>query len=194
MMRRVAVFGGSFNPPHKGHRKICRYLLAKAFDEVWVVPVYRHAFGKPLAPFKHRIEMCRLITRGLSRVKVLDTERRIGGISRTIRTLESLARCNPSTRFSLVVGADAMKETGTWLSFDGIRRLARIVVIPRQGAGGTGPFLSPLSSTEIRAKLARGISVRRECGECVDSYIDAHALYRRGGRAKPMSKGHLTRS
>ncbi len=179
MKRRVAVFGGSFNPPHTGHRKICRYLLAQEFDEVWVVPVYRHAFGKRLAPFKHRLEMCRLMTHGLSRVKILDTERRIGGISRTIRTLELLARGNPSTRFSLVVGADAMRETRTWLSFDRIRRLARIVVIPRQGAGGAGPFLSPLSSTEIRAKLAQGLSVRRDCGELVATYLDVHALYRR---------------
>ena len=45
---RVAIFGGSFDPPHVGHQMACLYVLATApVEEVWFVPVYRHAFGKP---------------------------------------------------------------------------------------------------------------------------------------------------
>ncbi|MEW6365685.1 MAG: nicotinate-nicotinamide nucleotide adenylyltransferase [Acidobacteriota bacterium] len=176
MGRRIAILGGSFNPPHLGHRKICSHLLAQGFDEVWVVPCYRHPFGKRLAAFKHRLEMCRLMFAGL-RAHVLDIERRIGGVSRTVNTLEALRREHPGIRPALVMGSDASRDTGKWLDFERIRKLATIVVIPRPGGSGRGPFLSPLSSTGVRSKLAGGVEVDRDTGRRVARYIRDHHLY-----------------
>jgi nicotinate-nucleotide adenylyltransferase len=58
---RVAVYGGSFNPPHVAHQLALTYVLATAqVDEVWMVPTFKHPFDKALAPFSDRAKMCEL--------------------------------------------------------------------------------------------------------------------------------------
>ena len=55
----VALIGGSFNPPHVGHLLAAHFVRAtEPVDEVWLVPADEHPFGKPLAPFEHRLRMC----------------------------------------------------------------------------------------------------------------------------------------
>lgn len=175
---RIAIFGGSFNPPHLGHRKICRYLLKLGYDEVWIVPCFKHAFGKRLAAFRHRLEMCRLATMDIERVRVIDVERKIGGVSRTVKTLTALRAAHPDVQFSLVVGADAAADRHKWLDFERIRRLAKVVVMARAGsAGGSGPVLSPLSSTLVRARIAAGNSIVRQSGRRVADYVARNGLY-----------------
>src|SRR5436853_6974273 len=89
---RVALFGGSFNPPHVAHQMAALYVLETApVDELWLIPAFRHALGKPLQPFEDRLEMCRLAAAALGpRVDVSDVERAIGGASRTLYTLRRL--------------------------------------------------------------------------------------------------------
>ena len=59
-MTRIALFGGSFNPPHIGHQMACLYVLeTSSCKELWMVPTFRHPFDKALAPFEDRFEMCR---------------------------------------------------------------------------------------------------------------------------------------
>jgi hypothetical protein len=61
-MRSVALLGGSFNPPHVGHLLLAQYVLATApVDELWLLPTFRHAFGKDLAPYDDRLAMCELV-------------------------------------------------------------------------------------------------------------------------------------
>ena len=58
-MRRIAFYGGSFNPAHCGHQSTILYALETAnVDNVIVAPVYQHPYGKELAPFNDRIAMC----------------------------------------------------------------------------------------------------------------------------------------
>src|SRR3954464_13123296 len=85
---RVALFGGSFNPPHIAHELAALYVLETALvDALWFVPAYEHAFGKPLAPFDDRMAMCELVAAALGpRARVSDVERAIGGRSLTLRT------------------------------------------------------------------------------------------------------------
>ena len=62
MSRRIALYGGSFNPPHAGHLLVTAYVLATCeVDGLWLMPAFRHPFGKELAPFEDRVEMCRRI-------------------------------------------------------------------------------------------------------------------------------------
>jgi len=121
--------------------------------------------------------MCRLIAAGLPGVRVSDIEKRLGGLSRTIRTIDAIRRENRDAEFSLVMGSDAMAETHKWFSFDRIRRSVSIVVIPRPGSSPAGPYLSPLSSTRIREKIRRGVPVSRDVGVRVARYIAANRLY-----------------
>jgi nicotinate-nucleotide adenylyltransferase len=155
---RVAVFGGSFNPPHVAHLLACALVLAvEDVDRVLVVPTYRHPFAKALAPYDDRVAMCELGMGSLAGVEVSRVEEELGGESRTLRTLEHLAATHPD--WQLRIGADILAETPKWFGFDAITRLAPPVVLARAGvdAPGAGPPLLPeVSSTQVRAAIAKG--------------------------------------
>jgi nicotinate-nucleotide adenylyltransferase len=203
--RRVAVFGGSFNPPHVGHVLGVVYALSTApIDEVLVVPVYRHPFAKnkDLAPFADRLEMCRLALGWLPGVTVSTVEEELGGESLTLRTLEHLRATSPSLALRLLVGADVLGDLPKWHRWDRVAELAPPLVLGRSGVpardadvawvggvGGVGtkpndPILPRVSSTEIRDTLAAGDvdAVRGLVPAPVLAHIVAAGLYGvRGG-------------
>jgi nicotinate-nucleotide adenylyltransferase len=156
----VAVFGGSFNPPHLAHVLACALVLAtEEVDVVLVVPTYRHAFAKALAPFDDRVRMCELAMASMPQTTVSRVEEELGGDSYTLRTLQHLARTNPAWRLRLVIGADILAETPRWMAFDEVAKLAPPIVLGRAGivADTAGPPLLPeVSSTAVRDAMARG--------------------------------------
>lgn len=196
--KRVAVFGGSFNPPHVAHLLAAVYALSTApIDEVLVVPVYRHPFSKSLIDFEHRLAMCRLALGWVPRVTVSAAERDLGGESLTLRLVEHLAAAHPGWSLRLLIGADVLADLPKWHRFDRIAELApplvlgRVGVVPPPDAGaGIGragaipmpsfPALPRVSSTEIRASVAAGAldEVRGRLPAAVLDYIAAHGLYR----------------
>lgn len=180
---RVAFFGGSFNPPHVAHQLVALYVLeTSAVDELWFVPCYKHPFDKALAPFEHRLRMCELAASALGpRVRVNDIERRLGGESRTLETIKALRKEMPGQTFHLVVGADIEHEIATWYGAEELLRTVPRIVVGRSGfvGGPTGSQVTmpAVSSTEVRARLARGDSVAGMLPTQVESYLRKHALY-----------------
>jgi len=191
--RRIAFFGGSFNPPHVGHVLGVVYALSTApIDEVMVVPVYQHPFAKHLAPFADRLEMCRVALAWLPRVNVSTVEEELGGESRTLRTLEHLCAARPEVSFRLLVGADVIGDLPKWHRWDRIAELAPPLVLGRAGIPPLAddparaplpppspPVLPHVSSTEIRAALAEGNvdGVRGLVPAAVLDHIVAAGLY-----------------
>jgi nicotinate-nucleotide adenylyltransferase len=178
----VAVFGGSFNPPHVAHVLACTLLLSvEPLDIVLVVPAYKHPFGKPLAPFHDRVTMCELAMGWIPHVLVSRVEEEMGGESRTLRTLEHLAQKHPEWALRLVIGADILAEAPRWFGFDAIGKLAPPIVLARAGSdGGVGPALLPeVSSTQVRAAVARGdwTAVERLVPRSVVTHIREAGLY-----------------
>ncbi|MDB4964094.1 MAG: nicotinate (nicotinamide) nucleotide adenylyltransferase [Myxococcales bacterium] len=166
-MTRVALFGGSFNPPHVAHQLVALYVLeTQPVDEVWFTPVYAHVFGKELAPFADRVRMCELATEPLgNRARVClaeeDLAQRPGFAgSRTLDLVEHLVATHPTSSFRLVVGTDILGETAKWHRWDDVTAAAPLIVIGRTGhevpAGTTvtGVTMPEISSTAIRAALA----------------------------------------
>jgi nicotinate-nucleotide adenylyltransferase len=173
---RIAVLGGSFNPPHIGHAAICSWLLGKnQVDRVWVIPCYEHPFGKKLAAFDDRYRMC-LFTFGQfgKRVEVSDLERRLGGVSYTIRTIEYLMDHFPVARFSLVAGGDVNAEQKKWYEFEKLEKLIPIIKIPR----GDDSFIPNVSATEIRNRVESGKPISKMVDPAVAVFIVTHQLYR----------------
>lgn len=183
---RIAVFGGSFNPPHVGHVLAAVYLLSVcAVDRVLVVPVYRHAFGKELAPFEARLQMCRLAMEWIAGVEISAIEREIGGESRTLHTIEALLQRQPKRRLRLVIGADVLDDREQWHRFDRIAELAPPIVLGRVGfAHPEAPpaVLPEVSSSELRELIAAGEMGKTEMllAATVREYIEANRLYREG--------------
>ncbi len=158
---RVALLGGSFNPPHVGHLMAAHYVRAtQAVDEVWLMPSFQHPFGKVMAPFEHRLEMCETLCRDTSGwLKTTRIESEPGLTGRTVDTLELLLRRHPETRFSLIIGSDILRDLPHWKDFHRVEQMARVIVLYRAGypaPNTVGPPLGEVSSTQIREMLARG--------------------------------------
>ncbi len=153
--KRVALFGGSFNPPHVAHVLATVYALSTApIDEVLVVPVYQHPFSKELAPFEDRLAMCELAMGWIPGVIVSAVERDLGGESLTLRTLRHLVEAHPDWRMRLLIGSDVVPDLGKWHRFDEIAKIAEPLVLPRAGATSGEALLPEVSSTRVRRLLA----------------------------------------
>jgi len=159
--RTVAIFGGSFNPPHVGHVLAAAYVLAvHEVDELLVVPAYRHPFHKELCSFEHREAMARLAFRHLPGVTVSAIERDLGApVSRTVDTLEALRARHPEWRLRLVIGADVLHDRDKWHRFERVVELAPPIVLGRVGVchpAAPRAVLPEVSSSEVRAAVGRG--------------------------------------
>lgn len=176
-VKRVAVFGGSFNPPHVAHVLAAVYALSVApVDEVLVVPVFRHPFAKELAPFDDRLAMCELAMGWIPGVRVSAVERDLGGESLTLRTLVHLAAENPSWCMRLLVGSDVVPDLPKWHRFDEVAKLASPLVLPRAGATEDEVLLPDVSSTQVRARLGRAFGVAATGGDPAEDEILARLL------------------
>jgi nicotinate-nucleotide adenylyltransferase len=177
---RVAFFGGSFNPPHVAHQLVSLYVLETAsVDELWLVPCWKHAFDKALAPYAQRLRMCELAAAALGpRARASDIEGRLGGESRTLLTIKALRQERPDCEFHLVVGADIEPELPAWYGAEELLRTVPRIVVGRGGfAGGPAIAMPELSSTEARRRLAAGQPVDGLLPRSVAEYIREHGLY-----------------
>ena len=160
---KIAVFGGSFNPPHVGHAMVAAWIRwTGCADQVWLVPVFQHAFGKDLTPFDERLAWCDALAKSVGPwVKVSTVEEGLPVPSYSIDTLSALQRQHPEHAFRLVVGSDILDETHKWKQWEDIERHFAPIIVGRQGYAAVEGTLSfpTVSSTEVRGRLARGETV-----------------------------------
>lgn len=189
--RRVGILGGTFNPPHVGHALLAHSMLAtENLDQVWVVPVSEHPFGKSSADFDARLEMCRLAFAHLGpAVRVCAIERELPLPSYTVQTLSVLHAVRPGIKPTLIIGSDIVPELPRWRDPERLPQLSRIVVVPRQGAAPLEPpedldvkvyrgfRLPKVSSTAIKQALRHGQSVDGLLDLKVLQYIREQQLY-----------------
>lgn len=180
----IAIFGGSFNPPHFAHLLAVTVVLARfPIDRLLVVPTYQHPFAKSLVPYDDRVKMCELAMGFLPRVEVSRVEETLGGESRTLRTIEHLKKEHPNEPLRLVMGADIVLESSKWFGFDRIIELAPPIVLGRVGVsydGAPPPILPAISSTDVRKKIAEGRwgELEEYVPKDVLAYVKSHGLYR----------------
>jgi nicotinate-nucleotide adenylyltransferase len=192
-MRRIGLFGGSFNPPHVAHQLVALYVLETILDEVWFLPTYSHPFGKQLAAYDHRIAMCELAAAPLgARASVSRAEQELATrpdfvASHTLDLIEHVIAKHTDAKFHLVIGADILGETDKWHRWDEVTRLAPPIVIGRsgyplpQGSIETGIVMPEVSATRVRELLAgqgaASTEVTALLPQTVLRYIARHGLY-----------------
>jgi nicotinate-nucleotide adenylyltransferase len=199
-MKRVGVFGGTFDPIHLGHL-VCADQLREAFalDRVIFIPCNRspHKPRYRPAPARHRIRMAELAVRGCGAFTVSDLEARRGGLSYTVDTVAELRRrLGPRVDLWLLLGMDAYLEVRAWKSWERVVRECYLGVARRPGHAGAGQkgelaektrFAETtevnISSSDIRRRVRLGRSVAFLVPAPVEAYIGRHRLYgaRRGG-------------
>jgi len=191
---RLGVFGGSFNPVHFGH------LLAAddvgrqlRLDRVLFIPACHppHKRG-PLTPYRHRLEMTRLAIEGEPGFELCPIEESRPGPSYTVDTLRELQSLYRGASLYLIVGSDQYRSVASWHRPELLTDLARVVAMSRPGV--ERPPLFPghdpkrvlfctiipvgISAAAIRARLAKGRSVRYMLPVRVAEYVRRHRLYR----------------
>jgi nicotinate-nucleotide adenylyltransferase len=188
-MAAIGLFGGSFNPPHVVHQLVILHVLeTQPLDEVWLIPTFRHAFGKDLAPFQDRVAMCQRAAAALGpRVRVSELEAELAAqpgfvASRTLDLLRALAARHPEDRYRLIIGSDILAETDKWHRWDDVVRQAPPVVLGRAGhlppGGSATELIFPeVSSTEVRRRLGSGEPVDNLLPREVVRYIRERGLY-----------------
>ena len=127
MPKRVAVFGGTFDPIHEGHVQLAlQFARRLKLDEVLLVPTFvpPHKLKADMAAAEDRLAMCRLVAAAHPKLKVSDMEITRGGASFTVDTLETLEGQYPGTEWYLITGADMFLTLGTWWRFEDIAELA----------------------------------------------------------------------
>lgn len=142
------VFGGTFDPPHRGHVAIAQAAAdLVGASSILVVPaaINPQRSGSPPAPAADRLAMTRLAFRHEPRAEVLDLEIARGGPSFTIDTLRELARLRPGIRFRLLIGGDQAVNFTTWREWREVERLAEPAIVARP----------PLDAAALTAELRR---------------------------------------
>ena len=169
-MRRVGIFGGSFNPIHFGHLRLARHFVAVGLmDEVWFMVSPQNPLKKQhdLLDAALRLELARAAVADYPGVEVSDFELGLPLPSYTWRTMESLCRAYPDRAFSLIVGADNWQRFGRWARHEELLRDYPLYVYPRPGFEVDAAALPatvhlvdaplfPYSSTQVREQIARG--------------------------------------
>lgn len=172
----IALFGGSFDPPHLAHVQVVEYLLKKkCYDEIWVIPSRQNPLKEKGRPFEKRLELCRLAFGDLGeRVKVLDVEKNLSGY--TIDLIRHIKKENPQVQMTFIAGSELKDQISRWHEAEKLKQWIDFEFLPRPPHRGS-PFL-PLSSTDVRANLARGGDPRRFLPEKVAALVEKEGLYR----------------
>lgn len=190
---RIGIYGGSFNPIHRGHTELAASIVRQGLvDELWLLvsplnPLKQDATSD-MAEYEHRLNMARLATEGIEGVKVSDFERHLPIPSYTITTLGALCNAYPEHEFVLVIGADNWERFPRWYRAREIIRSYPILIYRRPGCEMDETTLPPsvqmvdtplfdISSTEIRESVKKGRMMRRWLDEKVATYIKKHQLY-----------------
>ncbi|MBR0161493.1 MAG: nicotinate (nicotinamide) nucleotide adenylyltransferase [Oscillospiraceae bacterium] len=201
---RIALYGGSFNPPHLGHLEAVRTVLRMLSpDRLLVIPDREPPHkeledGSPTA--EERFELCRLCFGDLPGVEVSDLELRRQGKSYTYETIREMESLFPDDELILVVGTDMFLSFEEWYHFEYLFSHCRIAVLSREMDDQEQLFQAadryrekyaanltvlsqdplPMSSTEIRTLLRR-----RAGSDCLPKAVYAQIIKLRLYGAQP---------
>lgn len=199
-MKRIAIFGGAFNPIHNGHiHLVMRFDARLKFDKILLIPtrVSPHKDSSQLVDGVHRLAMCRLAARRQDdRFDVSDMELRREGPSFTVDTVKQLRTAYPDDKFYMIVGSDMFLSLDSWYCSQELVRMVTVCAAAREDGEyedlirkqrqldtrGVRSVICeidavPISSTLIRRRIAQGLPVDADLPAGVAEYIRFHQLY-----------------
>lgn len=200
--RVVGIFGGTFDPPHLGHKSLIRsFLNSSHIDELWVIPALEspHKVGASKTDYIHRFAMCKLAFSNIDKLQIKNTEASLPKPSYTFQTITYLKAEVANTDFVLCLGIDSLYSFDKWYKWEDILNEVSLLVAERKGI--KQQQLNPLiqskaifveeheavaySSTKIKETLMGINDLQRtsknlnELGlsEEIITYINEHQLY-----------------
>lgn len=196
-MKKIAIYGGSFDPPHKGHKLLAENLASVCgAGKVIIIPTALSPFkNSSSATAEDRLNMCNIFFKE-DLFHISDVEIRRGGKSYTVDTLTQIKEENPDAELFLFMGDDMLLSFDKWYKHEEILKLATIVCACRtenlQELDNMKDFVKnvlkaenrviicesvpfEISSTEIRSRLKDGKNIG--LSEDVYNYIASKGLY-----------------
>ena len=196
-MKKIAIYGGSFDPPHKGHKLLAKNLASVCgAEKVIIIPTALSPFkNSSSATAEDRLNMCKLFFKE-DLFQISDVEIKRGGKSYTVDTLTQIKEENPEAELFLFMGDDMLLSFDKWYCYQEILRLATIVCACRtenlEELQNMKSFVKnvlkaeerviicesvpfEISSTEIRSSLKDGVN--KGLSEEIYNYIAAKGLY-----------------
>lgn len=186
---KIALLGGSFDPPHIGHYLIVRQTLdfRKDIDKILLIPTYQHQWKPSFAPVEDRLMMTKSLVQEKTELSEIEIERK--GISYTTDTVKTIKEQTGATLF-WIAGSDILFEFDRWEKTDELMSLTTFLVFPRD------PYHLPknlpkgfelienknlittnISSTKIRDRIKNGLSINLLVPKEVQNYIKKQTLY-----------------
>ncbi|MBQ8503622.1 MAG: nicotinate (nicotinamide) nucleotide adenylyltransferase [Clostridia bacterium] len=197
---RIGIFGGTFNPPHLGHKRLAEDMKKSAcLDKILIIPTFTppHKQGSDLASEAHRLNMCRLAFREeYFEVSDLEIERK--GKSYTVLTVEELKKCYPDDELFLIIGSDMLLSFHKWYRYEEILKSVTLCVATRETDISADNLLSyakdtlnlkeneiiishvnafVCSSTDVRHRIKSGESTENFLKNEVSKYIMDNNIY-----------------
>ena len=187
-MKKVCIFGGTFNPPHIGHLIMANEVYhALDFDEIRFMPNAKppHKEVVQLATGEQRLHMLKLAIEPFSYFSVEPIEIVRGGLSYSFDTMIELQKQEPQTQFSFLIGADMIAYLSQWYKIDELVKQFQLIGVRRTGYDEKSTYrvtlmeapLIDLSSTMLRNRVKDGKDVTLLIPENVQSYIREEKLY-----------------
>ncbi len=188
-MKRIGIFGGSFDPPHRAHLEMATRVTEQIpLDTLYFVPSYQSPLKpKPaVASAHHRMAMIQLLAGLRDEWQVLSYEIDQGRAVATVETVEDLRQHHPQVSCYLIMGGDQAARFTTWHEWQRLAELVHIVCFTRAGAPPVAPFAADLTiipyyaqlaSTLVREQIRNGESTDDFLAPVVQAYIKEHRLY-----------------
>lgn len=155
---KIAIFGGSFDPPHIGHEQIAKLILHNlSIDMLFVIPTYLSPFkDSSFLDSKQRFELVKKLFDGEEKVFVSDYEVLQGYSVPSIKTVKHLYKTYDLRKVYLIVGDDHLNSLHLWDSFEELSTLVEFVVINRHNIKTqykNFDFYMDISSSKLRQNL-----------------------------------------
>ncbi len=193
-MKKVGLFGGTFNPPHLGHMLFAQEAMLECeLDEIWFIPVNfpPHKKSEDLASNKDRYDLLKACTKDNPRFSVLTIELERSGPSYTIDTVKYLQKKHPDIKFYFLIGGDMIDYLPKWERIDELVTLISFIGAKRPGFEEVPPgfkehvhFIDMIqvdfSSTLIRERIRAGKPVTYMVPEAVEKLMKERGLYETG--------------
>lgn len=203
MSQRIGLYGGSFDPIHHGHLIVARAVAERTrLSTVCFLPSGRppHKLDRAIVGVEHRLAMVQAAISGEALFSCSDFDARREGPSYTIDTVRHFRSLHgPAAELFWIIGADSLAELVTWRQVSDLVDECTIIAAARPGwdqvdwssfakllttaqidklrGGVVSTPQIDISSTEIRDRLMRRLSIRYLVPEAVQEFIDARGLY-----------------
>jgi len=187
---KIGIYGGSFNPIHKGHENIIKYVMAeKKLDKIIVIPVGNPSHREGLISGGIRIEMARTVCDKIKDVEVSDIEVKEAGISYTYDTFLKLKEIYKGSQFYEIIGEDSADYLHSWKNYEKMVEEVKFLVLKRRGYTYEADHenievlespIFPYSSTEVREAIVNRRDTSSMLSDEVRELVEKYRLYEDG--------------